>query len=116
MSDHITLILNAKLSLSYTPRHRQERFHWATDKRNWHGTSSFLTKAVFCILTFDDRNRVWHRRRKLYSDDCVVERDSWGGPSIIVWGGIELFRKLGRFFCFCNNMRCPCSATNDIML
>lgn len=49
MSDHITLILNAKFSLSYIPRHRQERFHWATDKRNWHGTSSFLTKAVFAF-------------------------------------------------------------------
>jgi hypothetical protein len=30
-----------------------------------------------------------------FSDDCVVERDSWGGLNIMVWGGIGRTRKLG---------------------
>lgn len=34
-------------------------------------------------------------RGKRYSDDCVVERDPWGGPRIILWGGIELFKRFG---------------------
>ncbi|XP_071085508.1 uncharacterized protein [Haliotis cracherodii] len=41
------------------------------------------------------RERVWRLRGKRYADACVVERDSWGGPSIIVWGGIGLAKRVG---------------------
>lgn len=54
------------------------------------GRPSSLTKTVNCISTSDGRKKVWCRRGKWYSDNCVVKRDSWGEPSIR-----ELFRKLG---------------------
>jgi hypothetical protein len=31
----------------------------------------------------------------LYNDNCIMERNAWGGPSIMVWGGIGLNVKLG---------------------
>jgi hypothetical protein len=29
------------------------------------------------------------------NDNCMKERNAWGGPSIMVWGGIGLNVKLG---------------------
>jgi hypothetical protein len=59
------------------------------------GTSSSLTKAVTAFPPLMVKKRVWRRRGEQFSDDCVVERESWGGPSIMVLVGIGLFRKHG---------------------
>ena len=36
----------------------------------------------------DGRRRVYRRREERFADACVVERDRFGGGSVMVWGGI----------------------------
>jgi hypothetical protein len=64
-----------------TPRHRQERLQWATDRWNWRHqqwrNNVFSDESCYCISTAHGRKRVWRRRGERYSDDCVVEKDSW---------------------------------------
>ena len=36
----------------------------------------------------DGRKRVWRRRGERFSDCCVMERDRWGGCSVVVWAGV----------------------------
>jgi hypothetical protein len=38
---------------------------------------------------------LWKRRGERYNDNCMMVRNVWGGPSIMVWGGIGLNVKLG---------------------
>ena len=52
-------------------------------------------ESRFCILMADGRVRVWRRRGERYVDACVMERDSWGGQSIMVWGAIMITHKAG---------------------
>jgi hypothetical protein len=83
----------------FTPRHRQERLQWTTDWRNWRHQQwrniIFSDESRYCISTADGRKRVWRRRGEQFSDYCVVKRDSWVGPCIMVWVDIGLVRKLG---------------------
>ena len=82
-----------------TARHRRARLQWATHRRNWRHrhwrTVVFSDESRYCISTADGRVRVWRRRGERFNDECVLERDSWGGPSIMVWGAIALNHKLG---------------------
>ena len=36
----------------------------------------------------DGRRRVYRRRGERFADACVLERDRFGGGSVMVWGGI----------------------------
>ena len=82
-----------------TQRHRQSRLQWALQRRNWRNQQwrnvVFSDESRYCISTEDGRTRVWRRRGERFNDDCMLERDPWGGPSIMVWGGIGLNSKLG---------------------
>lgn len=82
-----------------TDRHRRARLQWATQHLNWRHrewrTVVFSDESRYCVSTADGRLRVWRRRGERYADDCVLERDPWGGPSIMVWGAIALNHKLG---------------------
>jgi hypothetical protein len=37
----------------------------------------------------DGRRRVYRRRGERFADACVLERDRFGGGSVMVWGGIS---------------------------
>lgn len=82
-----------------TVRHRRQRLQWAQQRQNWRHqqwrTVVFSDESRYCLSVADGRARVWRRRGERYTDGCVVERDAWGGQSIMVWGGIALNRKLG---------------------
>ena len=41
----------------------------------------------------DDRIRVYRRKGERDTDACVIERDRYGGGSVMVWGGIVLGHK-----------------------
>ena len=47
-----------------------------------------LTKAKFTLYRADGRRRVYRRRGERFADACVVERDRFGGGSVMVSGGI----------------------------
>ena len=82
-----------------TQRHRQTRLQWTIHRQNWRNRQwrnvIFSDESRYCISTTDGRTRVWRRQGERYNDNCVMETDPWGGPSIMVWGGIGLNSKLG---------------------
>jgi len=82
-----------------TIRHRRARLQWATQHRNWRHREwrsvVFSDESRYCVSMADGRVSVWRRPGERFSNDCVLERDPWGGPSIMVWGAIALNHKLG---------------------
>ena len=43
----------------------------------------------------DGRIKIWRRQRQRFADRNVLERDAWGGPSVMIWAGIGLNARLG---------------------
>lgn len=87
------------------PRHRQARLQWAQGHRNWRHREwrrvIFSDESRFCVSHADGRVRIWRRRGDRFADRNVVERDPWGGPSVMIWAGIGLNARLGPM-CFLN--------------
>ena len=48
----------------------------------------FTDESRFTLYRADGRRRVYRRRGERFADACVVERDRFGGGSVMVWGGI----------------------------
>ena len=48
----------------------------------------FLRTNLGSLYRADGRRRVYRRRGERFADACVVERDRFGGGSVMVWGGI----------------------------
>ena len=48
----------------------------------------FTDESRFTFYRADGRRRVYRRRGECFIDACVVERDRFGGGSVMVWGGI----------------------------
>ena len=82
-----------------TVRHRQARLQWAQDHLNWNNVRwqhvLFSDESRFCIDHADGRVRVWRRSGDRYADNCVVENNAWGGPSLMLWGAIGHNQVLG---------------------
>ena len=75
-----------------TRRHR-------TARRDWCHRHLHFRRAVWDLILFSDESRfnlshadgrgsVYRRRGEPFADACVVERDRFGGGSVLVWGGI----------------------------
>ena len=47
----------------------------------------FTDDSRFTLYRADGRRRVYRRRGERFADACVVERDRFGGGSVMVWGG-----------------------------
>ena len=76
-----------------TAEHRQNRLEWCRHYRRWTrqqwSTVVFSDESRFCLNTNDGRERVWRRDHERYAECCIREVDRWGGPSVMVWGGIN---------------------------
>ena len=48
----------------------------------------FTAESRFTLYRADGRRRVYRRRGERFADACVIERDRFGGGSVMVWGGI----------------------------
>ena len=55
---------------------------------NWHDVV-FSDDSRFTLYHYDGRVRVYRRNGERYGDNCVVERDRFGGGSVMVWGAIN---------------------------
>ena len=76
-----------------TRRHRQLRVRWATDmlrvrRQNWNRVV-FSDESRFTLSFADGGLRVYRRRHERFADSCVLERDRFGGGSVMVWGAIS---------------------------
>ena len=76
-----------------TLRHRQARYNWAANRaflgcRRWRDVV-FSDESRFCVSNADGRVRVYRRVGERYRNPCVLERNRFGGPSVMVWGAIN---------------------------
>jgi hypothetical protein len=49
----------------------------------------FTDESRFTLFRPDGRRRVYRCRGERFADACVLERDRFGGGSVMVWGGIS---------------------------
>jgi len=77
-----------------TPARRMQRLAFAQDHENWRinqwANVLFTNESRFCQDGNDRRTRVWREQGHRYYDYAVAEHDRWGGPSLMVWGGISI--------------------------
>jgi len=75
-----------------TARHRALRLLWCRNHLPWNqirwNRIVFSDESRFNLSHADGRVRVWRRQGERFADCCVVERDRFGGGSLMVWGGI----------------------------
>ena len=76
-----------------TQRHRIARHNWAVLHRQWRNRQwqniVFSDESRYCVDRADGRMRVWRHRGERFTGACVMERDGWGGPSVMLWGAIS---------------------------
>ena len=80
-----------------TARRRAARLQWAQRHFRW-GRQQwarvlFSDEFRFNLSHHDGRIRVFRRRGGRFADNCLIERDRFGGGSAMVWGGIMGRRK-----------------------
>ena len=63
-----------------TARHRATRLQ--------RGQVLFSDESKFNLSHHNGRIQVFRRRGKRFADNCLIERDRFGGGSVMVWGGI----------------------------
>lgn len=77
-----------------TGAHRANRQTFARQFLNWSvsdwGRVLFTDESKVKFFSDDRRIRVWRRECERFSDACVHESDRFGGPNVMVWGGISL--------------------------
>ena len=82
------------VGLPLTQARRLRRMAWLTahaprlfPMRQWRRVL-FTDESRFTLYRADGRRLVYRRRGERFADACVVERDRFGGGSVMVWGGI----------------------------
>ena len=77
-----------------TARHTRQRLQWARQRQHWTWRQwsdvLFTDESRYCIGHADGRIRVWRRRNQRFANNNVQQVNAWGGPSIMVWGGMRL--------------------------
>jgi transposase len=74
------------------PRHRAARLSWCRRYlrfriQDW-ANILFTDESRFHLDSSDGRSRVYRRVGERYTVACVIQRQSFGGGSVMVWGGI----------------------------
>ena len=81
------------LGLVLTDDRRRRRLQCGRNYRDWtmnHWRQVLFTdESRFCLSRADGQTRVWRRPGERYSDAAVIQRDRWGGQSVMIWGGIS---------------------------
>ena len=80
-----------------TARHRAAGLQWAQWHFRW-GRQQwarvlFSDESRFNLSHHDGRIRVFRRTGERFADNCLIERNRFGGGSVMVWGGIMGRRK-----------------------
>ena len=80
-----------------TARHRAARLQWAQRHFLWRrhqwARVLFSDESRFNLSHHDGRIRVFRRRGERFADNCLIEKDRFGGGSVMVWEGIMGRRK-----------------------
>ncbi|KAK7106419.1 hypothetical protein V1264_017679 [Littorina saxatilis] len=82
-----------------TAHARLARYQFAQQHLNWTWRQwqniLFTDESRFCVSNADGRIRIWRRDNQRYAPNNILEWDRWGGPSVMIWGGICLHEVLG---------------------
>lgn len=85
-----------------TPRLRLARLQWARQHVGWNWRQwqniLFTDESRYCVSHGDGRIRLWRRPGERFRNDCIMEVNPRGGPSVMVWGGIRLNDRVGPVF------------------
>ncbi|GFV64743.1 transposable element Tcb1 transposase [Trichonephila clavipes] len=77
-----------------TPAHRRRRSLWCREHRNWRdnewGRVFFTYESRFSMSSDSHRILIWRERGSRNHPSNIIERDRYGGRSILVWKGIML--------------------------
>ncbi|GFV58061.1 transposable element Tcb2 transposase [Trichonephila clavipes] len=77
-----------------TPAHRRRRSLWCREHRNWRdnewGRVLFTDESRFSLSSDSHRIHIWRERGSRNHPSNIIERDRYGGRSVLVWGGIML--------------------------
>lgn len=77
--------------------HRTNRLLFARQHINWNRQDwrqvLFSDESRFCLRSPDGRERVWRRQGERFAQCNFSERVSFGGGSVMVWGGISFDAK-----------------------
>ena len=80
-----------------TARHRAARLQWGRRhfrrRRQQWTRVLFSDESRFCLSHHHSRIRVFRSRGERFADNCLIERDRFGGGSVMVWGSIMGRRK-----------------------
>ena len=73
-----------------TARHRAVRLQWVQrhfrlGRQQW-ARVLFSDESRFNLRHRDGRIGVFRRREERFADNCLIERDRFGGGSVMVWG------------------------------
>jgi transposase len=79
------------------PHHKRARLQFARNHIHWTaddwGRVLFTDESRFALNSPDGRLRVWRRSGERYAQCAMVGRESFGGGTLMVWGGINLQAK-----------------------
>lgn len=85
------------IRLKLTRAHRAARLRFAREHLNWTidnwRTVLFTDESKVKFFSDDRRVRVWRKEGERFSEACIHGTDRFGGPSVMVWGGISLMGK-----------------------
>ncbi|GFX16792.1 transposable element Tc1 transposase [Trichonephila clavipes] len=77
-----------------TPAHRRRHSLWCRKHRNWRdnewGRVLFTDESRFSLSSDSHRILIWRERGSRNHPSNIIERDRYGGRSVLVWGGIML--------------------------
>ena len=69
------------------------RLHWCQQHQGWPIRRwryvMFLDESRFCLRFTGGLKRVWRRCEARYKRNTILQHDSFGGGSLMVWGGVS---------------------------
>ena len=75
-----------------TVRYRRQRLNWARRLYRWPrcrwNRVLFTDESRFNVQFADGRLLVWRRTGESMDENNIVERDRYGGGSVLIWGGM----------------------------
>ena len=81
-----------------TRRHHQDWVNWARNHRRWTqcqwNNILFTDESCFTVDFADGSVCLWRRSGECYHEQNVIQRDRYGGGSVMVWGGITRNTKM----------------------
>ena len=93
LHDKVIHARGSAVRLPLTRDHRADRRQFAAQYEDMPLGSLrkilFTDESRLCIDNSDGRKCVWRRKNEGFVNCCVAEHDRWGGPSVMVWGGIS---------------------------